>query len=164
MAFLHGAQDGQKFIGVFLIVLAMNGATAEGTAGDSITENGAISAAEAPLWLLLLVSALMAAGTAFGGHRIIETVGKGLTRLEPLQGFAADLGAAVPLFLSSLFGIPVSTTHVKTTAVMGAGFAGGKEAVNWHLAMEMVWAWLCTFPGCGLLGWLLAKFFLLLWG
>ena len=164
MAFLHGAQDGQKFIGVFLIVLALNGAAAEGAADGSLAEGGAVSAAEAPFWLLLLVSALMAAGTAFGGRRIIETVGRGLVRLEPLQGFAADLGAAVPLLLSSLFGIPVSTTHVKTTAVMGAGFAEGKEGVNWHLALQMVWAWLCTFPGCGLLGWILAKFFLLLCG
>ena len=154
LAFLHGAQDGQKFIGVFLIALALNAGAVP----------RAVDAAEAPLWLLLLVSLLMAAGTAFGGHRIIETVGKGLTTLEPLQGFAADLGAAVPLLLSSLFGIPVSTTHVKTTAIMGAGSAAGKEAVNWNLALQMVWAWLCTFPGCGLLGWLLAKFFLFLRG
>ncbi|MBE6037224.1 MAG: inorganic phosphate transporter [Clostridiales bacterium] len=153
MAFLHGAQDGQKFIGVFLIVLVLNGA-----------ETGAcVSAANAPLWLLLLVSVLMAAGTACGGHRIIETVGKGLTRLDPARGFAADLGAAVPLLLSSLFGIPVSTTHVKTTAVMGAGVAG-KDGINGRIALQMVWAWLCTFPGCGLLGFLLAKFFLVLWG
>ena len=106
MAFMHGAQDGQKFMSVFLLgIFLVN--------GDSHTNHFVI-----PLWLMLLCSAVMALGTSVGGYRIIKSVGMDMVHLETYQGFSADLGAAGCLFLSSLTGVPVSTTHTKTTAIM----------------------------------------------
>ncbi|MEG2174755.1 MAG: inorganic phosphate transporter, partial [Oscillospiraceae bacterium] len=83
-------------------------------------------------------------------------------KLQTYQGFAADAGAAVCLLLSSLTGIPVSTTHTKTTAIMGVGASKRLSAVNWRIVKEMTLAWILTFPGCGLLGFLMAKLFILI--
>ena len=148
MAFMHGAQDGQKFMGVFLLGVFL----AQGSAVP-----GSFSV---PFWMMLLCSAVMAAGTMIGGERIIRTVGNEMVRLERIQGAAADGAAAVCLLLCSLLGIPVSTTHVKTTAVMGVGRAGGKGAVNRDIVGEMFLAWVITFPCCGLIGYLTAGVFL----
>lgn len=148
MAFMHGAQDGQKFMSVFLLgIFLVN--------GDSHTNHFVI-----PLWLMLLCSAVMALGTSVGGYRIIKSVGMDMVHLETYQGFSADLGAAGCLFLSSLTGVPVSTTHTKTTAIMGVGASRRLSAVNWRIVREMMLAWIFTFPGCGLLGFLMAKIFM----
>ncbi len=150
MAFMHGAQDGQKFMGVFLLGVFL----AEGREG--VASGGFVI----PLWMMLLCSIVMAAGTLIGGERIIRTVGNEMVRLESIQGAAADGAGAFCLLFCSLLGIPVSTTHVKTTAIMGAGAAGGKEAVNGDIVREMFLAWVITFPCCGLIGYLAAGAFL----
>ena len=148
MAFMHGAQDGQKFMGVFLLGIFL----AQGNAG---TGEFVI-----PVWLMLLCSAVMALGTSIGGYRIIKSVGMDMVKLEKYQGFSADLAGAGCLLISSLTGLPVSTTHTKTTAIMGVGAAKRISSVNWGVVKEMTLAWVLTFPGCGLIGWLMARVFI----
>ncbi|MEN6530332.1 MAG: inorganic phosphate transporter [Anaerolineaceae bacterium] len=146
MAFMHGAQDGQKFIGVFLIGMAL-------AKGQAVPETFDI-----PIWLMLFCSVVMALGTSIGGYRIIKAVGMDMVKLETYQGFSADLAAALSLLAASLIrGLPVSTTHTKTTAIMGVGAARRIRSVNWGVVREMVLAWVLTFPGCGLLGYLVTR-------
>ncbi len=140
MAFMHGAQDGQKFMGIFLLGICL----ANGNMG--------ITDFVIPMWLIILCSAVMTLGTSIGGYRIIKTVGSGMVKMEPYEGCAADIAGAICLFLSTMFGIPVSTTHTKTTAIMGVGSAKRLKNVNWKVVKEMLLAWVLTFPGCGLLG------------
>ncbi len=148
MAFMHGAQDGQKFMGVFLLGIFL----ANGQA--NVTEFSV------PLWLMVLCSAVMALGTSIGGYRIIKAVGMDMVKLEKYQGFSADAAAAGCLLISSVTGIPVSTTHTKTTAIMGVGAAKRLSCVNWGVVKEMVLTWVLTFPGCGLIGFLMARLFM----
>jgi PiT family inorganic phosphate transporter len=148
MAFMHGAQDGQKFMGIFLLGVFL-------AKGQTSTTNF-----EIPIWLMILCSLVMAFGTSIGGYRIIKTVGMGMVRLSKYQGFAADAAGAISILAASLFGIPVSTTHTKTTAIMGVGAAKRISSVNWSIVKEMVYAWVLTFPGCGLLGFLMAYLFM----
>ncbi|MGI6733766.1 MAG: inorganic phosphate transporter [Anaerovoracaceae bacterium] len=148
MAFMHGAQDGQKFMGVFLLGMFL-------AQGQANTTEFVI-----PIWLMILCSIVMAVGTSIGGYRIIKSVGMDMVKLEKYQGFSADLAAVACLFTSSVFGIPVSTTHTKTTAIMGVGAAKRVSSVNWGVVREMVTAWLLTFPGCGLIGFLMAWVFM----
>ena len=115
-----------------------------------------------PLWLMILCSAIMGLGTSIGGYRIIKSVGMDMVRLEKYQGFAADTAAALCLLVSSLTGVPVSTTHTKTTAIMGVGAARRLSNVNWGVVREMVMTWVLTFAGCGLIGFLMAKLFFIL--
>lgn len=150
MAFMHGAQDGQKFMGVFLLGIFL-------ARGQADTGNFTI-----PFWMMILCSVVMALGTSIGGMRIIKTVGMDMVRLEKYQGFAADLAAAACLLLSSLTGMPVSTTHTKTTSIMGVGAARRLSSLNWGVVKEMLTAWVLTFPGCGLVGFIMAKLFLLI--
>ena len=148
MAFMHGAQDGQKFMGVFLLGVFLANGQAQTT---SFT---------LPLWLMILCSVTMAVGTSIGGYRIIKAVGMDMVKLEKYQGFSADLGAAACLLVSSVSGIPVSTTHTKTTAIMGVGAAKRLSSVNWSVVKEMVLTWVLTFPGCGVIGFLMAWLFM----
>ena len=150
MAFMHGAQDGQKFMAIFLLGAAFASGNAE-TASFTV-----------PVWLMIVCSLVMGLGTSIGGYRIIKSVGMDMVKLKPYQGFAADLSAALCLLLSSLTGIPVSTTHTKTTAIMGVGAARRLRNVNWSIAKELVLTWVFTFPGCGLLGFGIAKLFLMI--
>lgn len=148
MAFMHGAQDGQKFMAVFLLAAALaNGQT--GVADFTV-----------PLWLMILCSVVMGLGTSIGGYRIIKSVGMDMVKLKPYQGFAADAAGAVCLLISSLSGVPVSTTHTKTTAIMGVGASKRLRNVNWSVVRDLVLTWVCTFPGCGVLGFCMAKLFL----
>ena len=124
MSFMHGAQDGQKFIGVlFLGVAFSNG-------------QGSVSGMVIPVWLMILCSTVMGVGTSVGGEKIIKSVGMDMVHLEKYQGFAADLSAAVCLLLSSLFGIPVSTTHTKTSAIMGVGAVKRLSAINFGVVKD----------------------------
>jgi PiT family inorganic phosphate transporter len=102
----------------------------------------------------------MALGTSVGGYRIIKTVGMDMVKLNQYQGFAADFSAAGCLLLSSVVGIPVSTTHMKTTAIMGVGSAKRLSKVDWGIVKELVLTWILTFPGCGLIGYIMAKLFI----
>ncbi len=149
MAFMHGAQDGQKFMAIFLL----GGALVNGTSTGSINETP-------ETWLMILVSVIMGLGTSIGGYRIIKSVGMDMVKLKPYQGFSADFAATLCLLLSSLTGVPVSTTHTKTTAIMGVGAARRMSNVNWGVVKELVLTWVFTFPGCGLLGYGVAKVFL----
>lgn len=150
MAFMHGAQDGQKFLGVLLLGLYLvNGK--ENTAGVVL-----------PIWMMVICSLTMGLGTSIGGKKIIKSVGMDMVRLEKFQGFSADIASAGCLLLSSLFGIPVSTTHTKTTAIMGVGAVKRVSAINFGVVKEMVFTWILTFPGCGLIGFLMAKLFMVL--
>jgi PiT family inorganic phosphate transporter len=102
----------------------------------------------------------MALGTSIGGYRIIKTVGMGMVKMDPYQGFAADLAGAISLLMASVFGLPVSTTHTKTTAIMGVGASKRLSSVNWSVVKEMAAAWVLTFPGCGVVGFLMAYIFM----
>ena len=148
MAFMHGAQDGQKFIAIFMLGIFL--------------AQGQVNATQfhVPLWLMILCSVVMALGTSIGGMRIIKSVGMEMVKLDKAQGFSADLAAIVCLLTASMAGIPVSTTHMKTTAIMGVGAAKGLSSVNWRIVRDMVLAWILTFPGCGLIGYFMAKIFL----
>lgn len=148
MAFMHGAQDGQKFMSIFILGFFL------------VDGNADIPSFTIPLWLMILCSVVMALGTSIGGYRIIKSVGLDMVHLETYQGFAADLGAAGCLALSSISGIPVSTTHTKTTSIMGVGASKRISAVNWKIVREMTLAWVFTFPGCGILGYVTAKLFI----
>lgn len=146
-AFMHGAQDGQKFAAVFVIaeLLAKNQYHA-----------GPVDLRGHPL-VLALCAAGMALGTSVGGKRIIDTVGSRMVSLEKHQSVCADLGSGLCLLLASLWGIPMSTTHAKTTAIMGAGMSGEK---NPAVIGEMFVAWAVTFPVCGALGFILTRLFI----
>ena len=143
MAFMHGAQDGQKFMGIFL--LAISFAALGGSQGEMVI----------PLWLILLCSLTMGIGVSIGGYKIIKTVGIKMVKIEPYEGMCADLAGASCLLLSSVFGMPVSTTHTKTTAIMGVGAAKRLSSVNWKIVKNLIISWFLVFPGCGFLGYLL---------
>ena len=104
----------------------------------------------------------MVTGSVRRAYGIFKKVGMEMVKLERYQGFAASISAAASLLLSTLTGLPVSTTHTKMTAMMGAGAAKNTRSVNWGVAKDMVLAWVFTFPGCGLIGYLFAKLFLML--
>ena len=152
MAFMHGAQDGQKFMGIFLLAVALIGG------------NTGIQSFEIPLWLMLLCSITMTLGTSIGGYKIIKTVGMKMVKLEPYQGTAADFGSALCLLFTTLFGIPVSTTQVKTTAIMGVGASKRLSNVNWDIVKNMALAWIITFPACGILSYLVTTGFIKIFG
>jgi PiT family inorganic phosphate transporter len=146
MAFSHGSNDGQKFIGVFTLSLLLGGIIPE---------------FNVPLWVIILCAATMGIGTAVGGWRIVKTMGLRLTKLEPVHGFAAETGAALTIELATRLGIPLSTTHTISTSIVGVGATRRLSAVRWGLTFEIVAAWILTFPICGAIGWLATKFVLL---
>lgn len=148
VAFMHGAQDGQKFMSIF--VLAITLATGVGSADQM----------QLPVWLMLFCALNMGIGTAVGGKKIIKSVGMDMVKLEKYQGFAASFAATVCLLIATLGGLPVSTTHTKTTAIMGVGAEKNPRMVKWSIAGDMVKTWILTFPGCGLLGFAFGRLFL----
>ena len=142
MAFSHGSNDGQKFMGIFARALVLGGVMAQFAV---------------PLWVMLLCGGVMGIGTAFGGWRIIRTVGFKITKLEPVHGFAAESSGAIAILLASRFGIPLSTTHCIGTAIMGVGATKRFSAVRWGVARTIVKTWIITFPVCAALGWIIAS-------
>jgi len=146
MAFSHGSNDGQKFIGVFTLSLLLGGIIPE---------------FNVPLWVIIMCAATMGIGTAVGGWRIVKTMGLRLTKLEPVHGFAAETAAALTIELATRLGIPLSTTHTINTSIVGVGATRRLSAVRWGLTFEIVAAWILTFPICGAIGWLATKFVLL---
>lgn len=145
MAFMHGAQDSQKFAGILSLVIALS------------ADNGGDISGRA--WPVALCSVAIAVGTATGGTRIIKSVGMDMIKLRLDQGFAADTAGAVCLLVSTVFGLPVSTTHTKTCAVLGVGASKSLKSVDWSVAGEMSAAWILTFPGCALLGGIITLIF-----
>jgi PiT family inorganic phosphate transporter len=142
MAFSHGSNDGQKFIGAFTLTLVLGGLLPEFAV---------------PLWVILLCAGTMGVGTAIGGWRIVRTMGLRLTKLDPVHGFAAETAAATTIELASRLGVPLSTTHTINTAIMGVGSTRRLSAVRWGVGREIVIAWILTFPVCGALAWAVAK-------
>jgi len=150
LAYSHGKNDGQMPIGVITMALVIY------TGRSGIWDN-------IPFWVIGLSALAISTGTAFGGWRVIRTVGFRVTNLQPVHGFAANLSAAGVIELASHFGIPVSTTHCATAAIMGIGATRRFSAVRWGVAGNIVAAWLLTFPICAVLGyffaWLLGMVF-----
>ncbi len=146
---MHGAQDGQKFMSTAMLAITLS-------AGLSVADT------QFPLWLEVACAIVMAVGTGVGGKPIIKKVGIDMVQLEQYQGFAAALSATAALLIATITGLPVSTTHTSSSSMMGAGAAKDPRSVDWGVAQEMVLTWLFTFPGCGLIGYVLAKLFLFL--
>jgi len=149
LAFLHGAQDGQKFMSIGLLGIALSFGME--TTGST----------EFPLWLMIACSLAMSIGTLIGGKRIIKSVAMDMVKLEKYQGVASSISTSTTLLISSLTGMPVSTSHCNTSAIMGVGASKNPKDVKWNIAGNMVSAWILTFPCCGLIGFALAKLFML---
>jgi PiT family inorganic phosphate transporter len=143
LAYSHGLNDGQMPIGVITMALVIY--TGQSGLWDSI-----------PWWVIILSALAISSGTAIGGWRVIKTLGFRVTALQPVHGFAADFSAAIVIWLASQFGIPVSTTHCASSAIMGVGATRRLSAVRWGVARSIVVAWVLTFPICGGLGYLFA--------
>ena len=136
----HGANDAQKTMGIILALLIASGHVAAGSS--------------TPLWVVLAAHTAIGLGTLTGGWRIVKTMGSKITRLQPVGGVAAESGAAITLFATSAAGIPVSTTHTITGAIVGVGAARRLSAVRWGVAGRVVWAWVLTIPGAFTISWL----------
>ena len=147
MAFSHGSNDGQKFMGVFSLTLFLG---------------GVLPTFDVPKWVILLCGTIMALGTALGGWRIIRTLGSRVTRLETPQGFAAETAASISILFASRLGIPLSTTHTIGTAIMGVGATRRLSAVNWDVSRQIVMTWVLTFPACLILGYVFTWLFKLI--
>ena len=150
MAYNHGAQDGQKFLGIFALALMLGGIV---PMSDQFN---------IPLWAKFAVSGVMCLGTSLGGYRIISKMGMQMVKLEKYQGFSAEVGASALMLIATALGIPLSTTQTKATAIMGAGAARKLSDVNWGVVKEMFMAWILTFPICIAIGYVMTKLFLLI--
>ena len=150
MSFMHGAQDGQKFIGVLFLGVAFASGQPD------------VAGAVIPVWLMVLCSATMGLGTSVGGEKIIKSVGMDMVKLEKYQGFSADLSSSLCLLVMTVLGIPVSTTHTKTSAIMGVGAVRRLSAINFGVVKDMMLTWIFTFPGCGFISYAMAKLFMFL--
>ena len=138
MAFSHGSNDAQKTMGIITLALVTGGVLAEPTV---------------PLWVILIAASAISLGTAAGGWRIIRTMGQRVVKLDPVHGFAAETTAATIIFGASHFGMPVSTTHVISSAIMGVGSSDRFSAVRWGVAGNIIIAWILTIPASGIVAW-----------
>ena len=143
LAFNHGSNDGQKFIGVFTLVLMLG---------------GVIATFHVPVWVVLLCAATMGLGTSVGGWKIIHEMGVRMVDLKPWQGFCAQVAAGGTIFFASRFGIPLSTTHTIVTSMMGVAASRKFKHVRWDIASKVVVAWVLTFPICGAIAYATAYF------
>jgi PiT family inorganic phosphate transporter len=142
VAFSHGSNDGQKFMGAFALALFLGGVQPD---------------IRIPPWVIYVCAAMMALGTVTGGWRIIRTLGMRMTKLRTHQGFAAEMAAATVIEAASRLGIPLSTTHTITTSILGVGSARRLSAVRWGVTAQIVAAWVLTFPICGLISWTVVR-------
>jgi PiT family inorganic phosphate transporter len=145
----HGGNDAQKTMGIIAVLLYSQGMLDGGF--------------HVPFWVVISCQLAMALGTLMGGWRIVHTMGSRITHLKPIQGFCAETGGAITLFLATGLGVPVSTTHTITGAIVGVGAARRTAAVRWHVAQRIVVAWVVTLPAAALMGaavyWLSSRFF-----
>jgi PiT family inorganic phosphate transporter len=146
LAYSHGKNDGQMPIGVITMALVIH--TGRTEVWDNI-----------PWWVITMAALSISLGTLMGGWRVIKTVGMKITAMQPIHGFATDATAATVIEVASRLGIPVSTTHCATAAVMGVGATRRLSAVRWGVTRNIVLAWVLTFPICGALGWIIASLF-----
>jgi len=144
-SFSHGMNDAQKTMGIILALL-ISANLVHPTAG---------ARSQVPVWVILSCQAAISLGTYFGGWRIVKTLGMRLTKLQPVGGFCAETGGGVTIVFLSLFGIPLSTTHTITGAIIGAGSIRRWTAVRWKITGNIVWAWVLTIPCAALMGALL---------
>ena len=154
LAYSHGKNDGQMPIALIATVLMVS------PASPYYNTNlwGHLSLLDPNIWWVIVVSATsISLGTFIGGRRVIETLGLKVTTLRPVHGFAANISAASVIEIASQLGIPVSTTHCITTAIMGVGATRRLSAVRWGIARNIVLVWILTFPACGFLGWLIVS-------
>jgi PiT family inorganic phosphate transporter len=141
----HGGNDAQKTMGIIAVLLY-----SQGRLGESFY---------VPFWVVLSCQAAMGMGTLLGGWRIVHTMGSRITRLHPVQGFCAEAAGAMTLFLATYFGVPVSTTHTITGAIVGVGAARKVAAVRWNVASNVVVAWVLTLPAAALFGAIFYSFY-----
>lgn len=141
LSFSHGANDAQKTMGIITLTLI---------------SSHLISGNSVPLWVILSCAVCMALGTFSGGMKIIKTLSTRVAKLKPVSGFAAEISSALMLFIGSRFGMPMSTTHAVSGAIMGAGHLG----INWSVVKKMVISWILTFPSCAILAAIILKLFL----
>jgi len=141
----HGANDAQKSMGIILLALILSG---------HATKQSAI-----PMWVVLSCQSAIALGTLFGGWRIVKTMGQKITKLKPFEGFCAETAGAISIFVATHWGIPVSTTHTITGAIMGVGARKGASAVKWGVTRKIFIAWIVTIPVSGVIGGVMYLFF-----
>ena len=141
----HGGNDAQKTMGIIAVLLY-----SQGMLGSEF---------HVPFWVVLASQSAMGLGTLLGGWKIVRTMGSKITDLKPFQGFCAETAGAISLFAATWLGVPVSTTHTITGAIVGVGMAKRASAVRWGLAGRIVWAWVCTMPAAALIGFLSYKLF-----
>jgi PiT family inorganic phosphate transporter len=133
----HGGNDAQKTMGIIASLMV---------------SSGYMKTFDIPLWIVLSAHGAIALGTLSGGWRIVRTMGQRITKLRPIDGFCAETASAASIFLATHFGVPVSTTHVITGAISGVGATRRLSAVRWGVTLKIVWAWIFTIPGAGLMG------------
>jgi inorganic phosphate transporter, PiT family len=133
----HGGNDAQKTMGIIT---------------SALFAGGLIATFKIPLWVVLSAHTAIALGTLSGGWRIVKTMGQKITRLRPVDGVCAESAAAISIYVSTFFGVPVSTTHVITGAISGVGSVNRRSAVRWNVTLRIVWAWLLTIPCSALIG------------
>ncbi|MFZ5906480.1 MAG: inorganic phosphate transporter [Nitrospirota bacterium] len=142
MAFSHGSNDAQKVMGIITL---------------SLVSGGYLHSVEVPFWVILACALAMGLGTAVGGWKVIKTMGVNMLKLEPVHGFAAETSATAVILGASHFGLPVSTTHVIATAIMGVGSTKRLTAVRWGIGKKIINAWIFTLPACAIAAWLMYK-------
>ncbi len=148
MAFSHGTNDAQKTMGIVTLAVLLN----EAGSGRRVPESF-----EIPLWVIVSCAVVIGLGTMIGGWRVVRTLGLRMTHLEPVQGFAAETGAALVITGAARIGMPISTTHAIGSSIMGVGATKRFSAVRWGVAGQVVMAWILTWPSCMLLGYLLEE-------
>jgi PiT family inorganic phosphate transporter len=160
MGYGHGLNDAQKTMGIITLALATGTASGAFTnLPDWLDFMRLSAAADIPLWVKLTCAITMAAGTAAGGWRIIRTMGHKMVKLQPVHGFAAETTAALVIHGASSLGVPVSTTHIISTSIMGVGATKRLSAVKWGVVERILWAWVLTLPVTALLGYGLVRLF-----
>lgn len=147
MCFMHGAQSGQKFMGIFMLALSLS------------LNNSQTQAVFFPSWLMITVAIVLGIGSSLGSKRIIKSIGLEIMPLRTYEGFASDITAIILLLISTILGSPVSTTYTKTSAIIGVGLRKGKKGINWRTISKMGLVWLITFPLCFVLGYVLSLIF-----
>jgi PiT family inorganic phosphate transporter len=158
MAHSHGTNDAQKTMGI--IALALYTGTNAGRferLPEWLTFLRMPTFGAIPAWVKILCAITMAAGTAAGGWRIIRTLGHKVVKLQPVHGFAAETSAALIIQTASVYGVPLSTTHVISTSIMGVGAAKRFSGVKWTVVERIIWAWILTLPATGVIGFILAR-------
>jgi inorganic phosphate transporter, PiT family len=141
----HGGNDAQKSMGIIWLAMILSSLTTKDTA--------------IPLWVKMSCQTAIALGTLFGGWRIVKTMGQKITKIKPFEGFSAETAGSITLFIATHFGIPVSTTHTITGAIIGVGARRGVSAVRWGVTRKIMWAWILTIPISGVIGALMYLFF-----